>query len=373
MDSNSVPMVSIIIPFYNSQACLRRCIDSVVAQTYKKIEIILVDDGSIDYSRSVCCEYLPDEKIVYFYQQNSGVSSARNKGIDLSRGEYITFLDSDDTIEPDFIRNIIVNMMASDADVGLCDIYYIETNTEVKSISKIRFKESVSIISHAKDLVNKMRTFVWGKIYRRKIFEELRFPSINFAEDIPVSTMATMISRRVVYIPLPLYSYYRSQTSSLSSNEVRISDLLIALKILYQQMREAHFWEIYKIEYKKIMVAQIRFAYRKFGEFSNYAETLEFAIKKFPELRGFSDLCFAAYGDDGVLVMALDKALIRKEQIERDLDKADCVVAYADSVNVFRNKFVIKVNRQDPKMTDVISVSYDLAEQIIEKYRFKER
>ena len=123
--------VSVIIPVYNVEKYLKECIQSVLRQTYKNLEIILVDDGSKDNSGNICDEYAKrDERIKVIHKKNGGLSDARNAGIDICTGEYIAFLDSDDFIEEDMYEFLVKNLEKAKADISICQVYYVYKNAK---------------------------------------------------------------------------------------------------------------------------------------------------------------------------------------------------------------------------------------------------
>lgn len=118
MDEN---LVSIIVPIYNVQSFLNECINSLLKQTYSNIEVLLINDGSTDKSEEICREYCKkDSRLSYFYQSNSGVSSARNKGINYSKGNYILFVDADDYVEPSFVEEMLASLKINEVDCVQC-------------------------------------------------------------------------------------------------------------------------------------------------------------------------------------------------------------------------------------------------------------
>ena len=126
--------VSIIIPIYNAEKYLKNCIDSVLMQTYENIEIILINDGSNDYSENICKSYLPKYKnIKYFYQQNKGVSIARNNGIKNASGDFIYFLDADDTIDNDFVKSSVEVANENNSDIVIVALNAIQHKEIVNS------------------------------------------------------------------------------------------------------------------------------------------------------------------------------------------------------------------------------------------------
>ena len=122
--------ISVIIPVYNTELYLRRCLESVINQTYTNLQIIIIDDGSTDNSLKICTEYAQnDNRLIVYSQNNSGVSAARNKGLDMATGDYIAFVDSDDFIENDMFAKLLNTMVNNEADIIVCGIkFYSETS-----------------------------------------------------------------------------------------------------------------------------------------------------------------------------------------------------------------------------------------------------
>jgi len=117
-------LVSIIVPIYQAEKYLHKCLDSIISQTYKNIEIILIVDGATDNSMNICEEYAEkDDRIVLKYQENAGVSITRNNGIDISNGEYIVFIDSDDYVEKNMIEELLTGVVENNCNIAICSLY----------------------------------------------------------------------------------------------------------------------------------------------------------------------------------------------------------------------------------------------------------
>ena len=115
------PLISVIVPIYNAEQYIDRCIKSILKQTYSNLEVLLIDDGSSDGSSSICKQYeLSDNRVHYYHQHNSGVSAARNKGLDIAKGEYIGFCDADDWIESDMYEVLYSMINSSQSDIAIC-------------------------------------------------------------------------------------------------------------------------------------------------------------------------------------------------------------------------------------------------------------
>ena len=179
----NIPKISVIIPVYNTEKYLHRCIDSVLVQTFTDWEMLLIDDGSTDDSAIICDEYAAkDERIRVFHKENGGVSSARNLGLDHAQGEWITFVDSDDYIEENFLKSFDGNL---DADLVLGNIQLIRKQEveEVGShISPGYYNDIKSGVANC--LTNLCFLAPWGKMFRRQLLLGLHFDeSMCISED----------------------------------------------------------------------------------------------------------------------------------------------------------------------------------------------
>ena len=178
------PTISVIVPVYNTEQYLRRCIDSVLAQTYQDFELLLIDDGSKDSSGAICDEYAAqDARVRVFHKENGGVSSARNMGLDNAQGEWITFVDADDYIEENFLKSFEGNL---DADLVVGNSFVLnEHSNERKELNRILSGKNENI----KDFLNtNLQELIcrtpWGKLYRANIIADLRFnENMRLGED----------------------------------------------------------------------------------------------------------------------------------------------------------------------------------------------
>lgn len=363
-------MVSIVVPVYNTEKYLNMCIKSLVEQSEKDIEIILINDGSTDRSLSICEDFQKrDSRIRIISKENEGLGRARNTGLEAAHGEYITFVDSDDWLHIDFIKRIIEAMKRDNADIGLCDINYIDAITLESEISKIRMRDGLNFVSKDKSLLNKARTFAWGKIYKRVLFEEnqIRYPNIIF-EDIPCTSVLVALSERITYVPLPLCNYRRNVSESLSLNPNNIKDLCQALVMLQNAFVERKLLEKFSIELKKIYIGQMRFAVRRWGDCKdNFVQKeLDSLIERVQKLdssiSNFDKLTFYVKGNS-LLEEALSRVVIWKKQLVQSNDILAIEVSYTNSSG---RKSYIRVNDNKNYRNEEEQI-WDYAEQIMEK------
>lgn len=231
-------IVSIIVPIYNAENYLEQCLESLISQTYKNLEIILVDDGSIDLSLDICKKFLLLDKRIFLYsQKNQGVSAARNLGLSKASGHYIAFVDSDDYIDKNMIKHLINLALANDADIVACGYYAFNNKAIIKKSTPLPEVEILSAQKAAIDSFSKTKysCFLWNKLFKRSIlFSEhnvliLLDTDIFYSEDrLYLLQILTNVSK-FVYDSQPLYYYRENPTSaSYSSMNKRYLTLLDA-------------------------------------------------------------------------------------------------------------------------------------------------
>lgn len=184
--------VSIIIPVYNVEPYLRQCLDSVLGQTFKNFEVLLVNDGSSDSSGDICREYVEkDSRFHYFEKENGGLSDARNYGIERAQGEYLTFIDSDDFVNEKHLENLFLASRLTNADITIGGFSRFENGTfwlyqdYFSSDSLVSFTSTQAIqhLDSMFDVPFLNFSTAWGKLFKRELFSELRFPYGKYAED----------------------------------------------------------------------------------------------------------------------------------------------------------------------------------------------
>lgn len=222
------PLISIIVPIYNVDKYLKKCIDSLLNQTYKNLEIILVDDGSTDNSGKICDEYSKrDNRIIVFHQKNSGVSTTRNKGLEISTGEYIGFVDPDDYISP-IMYDVLYNILKqSSADISMCDYECFDSES-------INFCESKDFIIYDKKqalcelvLDRNITSHLWNKLYKSELFDGIKFPENKIYEDVGTIYLVIEKANKIIHNKSVLYAYYQRPTSLCNTiSENRISNYI---------------------------------------------------------------------------------------------------------------------------------------------------
>lgn len=221
------PLITVIIPIYNVEKYLRECLDSVLAQTYTNLEILLVDDGSTDGSGAICDEYAgKDSRIRVIHQENGGLSAARNTGLDAARGEYVSFVDSDDVVGPHFIEVLYDALIQVGVQLSLCCFRrFVDGQPFGKENSihgQICWSRREAIHELTKTDENPRAELVsvsWNKLYHRSLFEHLRFPVGKLHEDEFVILPLLLQVERVVKCEDVLYFYRQRSESITGSNQ----------------------------------------------------------------------------------------------------------------------------------------------------------
>ncbi len=213
------PLVSVIIPVYNTESYLEKCLTSLENQTYSNMEIIVVDDGSTDSSKQIAHDYAQRVSNFHcFTKENGGLSSARNYGIDKSSGEFIGFVDSDDWVEPEMFEHLMSAIESNNAEMAICDIKYITADGEELD-SGCKIIESTTISpTETLELIfrgEQFRCHAVNKLYKRSLFEEIRFPLGKVFEDIFTTYRVILKSDKIALTPGKMYNYLKERPDSI--------------------------------------------------------------------------------------------------------------------------------------------------------------
>lgn len=248
------PLISIIVPVYNVETYLDQCIHSVLNQTYSNWELLLINDGSTDSSGSMCDDYARrDGRIRVIHMKNRGVSEARNTGLTLSKGEYITFLDSDDGIREDFLETCLTTAIQHEVDIVIGHFfiwdenqqtfYYFVEQSQKDTIELISAQEALNRQVVWKNFNTAPFVVAWGKVFKATLFNTIRFPKGKVFEDEYTIHKALLKSDSVALINKEFYMYRRHGQSFMTTDfnlktsmnniealEERIVDLVLAKK-----------------------------------------------------------------------------------------------------------------------------------------------
>ena len=200
------PLISVIVPVYNGEKYIGECIKSILGQTFTDFELIIQNDGSKDGTESICRLFC-DKRIRYYHHTNIGVSLTRQKGVRLSKGRYIAFVDGDDTIKPDFLKRMLKELQSTDCDIVCCnsiDMVKYDTDIDISKDETITDKER---IFRAYFDLKRYATCIWGKLYKRELFEKIIFPDMKYAEDTYVVHQCFQQSENIRLIKYRGYIY----------------------------------------------------------------------------------------------------------------------------------------------------------------------
>ena len=217
--SDGSPLISVVVPVFRVEKYLERCVRSIMAQTWCDIEIILVDDGSDDRCPQLCDGFAAaDNRVRVIHKPNGGLSSARNAGIEAAAGGYLMFIDSDDCIEPEMAEKLYRALIESGADMSVCGYRCVGENGEELSVHttdrqctprQVLCEEVFRFTENYSNYWN----YAWNKLYKRELFDTLRYPEGKTYEDVFVSADLYMRSERIVFVPDILYNYLRREDS----------------------------------------------------------------------------------------------------------------------------------------------------------------
>jgi glycosyltransferase involved in cell wall biosynthesis len=241
------PKISIIVPVYNVEPYIRKCIDSILVQTFQDFELILIDDGSPDNCGKICDEYAAlDNRIVVIHKENGGLSSARNAGLDLAKGEYISFIDSDDYIDRQMYDILYQQAKTSQSDMVVCGFHMVDEDDHILNNLNMARESSTEEYSNIEALyemfhiekefhtgteVNPKWIIMCNKLYRRDLFKGLRFPEGRIYEDEYIAHHLLYRCKKITCIPERLYFYLqRENTLSNFAFNTKKFDRLYALK-----------------------------------------------------------------------------------------------------------------------------------------------
>ncbi len=245
-----MPKVSVIVPIYQVEKYLEKCLDTLVNQTLEEIEIILVNDGSTDDSGKIAkkyCETYPS-KMIYLEKENGGLSSARNFGIPYAKGEYIAFLDSDDYIEPTCYEEMYQIAKQEESDMVECDFIWEYPNKRKEDIGET--------YQGKKEMMEKVRVVAWNKLIKREILmaTKIKFPEGLRYEDVAFTYQLIPYLEKVSFLKKPYIHYRQRENSIANSQNERTKEIFDVLEQVIGKYKEDNLYEEYKEELEYIYV-----------------------------------------------------------------------------------------------------------------------
>lgn len=243
--------ISIIVPVYNMEKYLEKCLDSLVNQTLKEIEIIVINDGSKDNSINILKQYAKKYKNIKIYDHdNQGISKTRNFGIEKAKGEYIAFIDSDDYVDTRMFEVMYERAKKDNLDIVVCDYYnYYENRNEIEKFKIVDFEDTT--ISKDKSLIFQINPSPWNKIYRKDLFKikKYRFPIGIKYEDLGYVPILLTEANKIGKVNIPLNYYLIRGNSETTTIDERVFDIFKILDILYEYFKKKNMENSKEVEF----------------------------------------------------------------------------------------------------------------------------
>lgn len=250
------PLVSIIVPVYKVAAYLPRCLESLLAQDHRQLEVIVVNDGSPDECPDIIDAYARRHDVIRaVHQKNGGVGAARNAGIALAQGEYIGFVDSDDFVEPEYVSRMVHKLRKYDADIAICNFSFDFPNgarVPFPLLTPRRRLTGTRAAQYSMDLLT-VPTFAWNKLYRRELWDGIEFPSMYYED---VATAARVLERAdsVTVTHRALYHYCLRGTGITGNfTDKNVRDYLRAARLIRDFLWTDGLWEDWESAYRRFL------------------------------------------------------------------------------------------------------------------------
>ena len=230
--------ISIIVPVYKVEPYLRDCLNSIIGQTYRNIEIIIVNDGSPDNCPAICDEYAQkDERVKVIHKENGGLSSARNAGLNIAKGDYICFVDNDDFIHPQYCEILLTGIQNTECSFCACKSFPFENESETKAFSTKLFEQKIFSRSTWIEYIKTTQMGVWNKIYRKDLFNNIRFYEGKIHEDIMFcADLSNIVSKEIITCDSVLY-FARLRKNSICDTEFLKPDRVFAARYFIENCR----------------------------------------------------------------------------------------------------------------------------------------
>lgn len=245
-------LISIIVPVYNVEKYVKNCISTLIEQTYVNIEIVVVDDGSLDSSLDICRRMAKeDSRIRVFHKSNGGLSSARNFGINKSTGDYLTFVDSDDYVDRNFVYELYNNLVKYGADVSCCAyrMVYEKKNVDIVNGTQIKVYDKEEALKNMY-LKNDIGMIFCNKLFKKELFDNVEFPAGKHFEDINTIYKVFDHSKVIVYSPNCLY-FYVQRNDSINGKNFKNSTFNKTIYDLFYANKETY--EFIKLNYPSVV------------------------------------------------------------------------------------------------------------------------
>lgn len=270
-----MPLISIVVAVYNVEQYIAKCIDSLLNQSFHDFELILVNDGSKDNSLSILREYEKKEpRIIVIDKKNGGLSDARNAGIAIAKGKYISFIDGDDFVEPTMLEKCVNKLEETNSDIVMFDIYQYFLATGKKEVIANPFDENkVYSLETSPEIITKIKNAAWNKVYRLSLFKEndIRYPWGYYYEDLGTTYRLLARAKKIVFINEPLYDYLQDRPGNITHQfNFSVYHVLDMAKITMDDYKELGIYEKYYEELKYLACINIIECLKKTRDVSDY-------------------------------------------------------------------------------------------------------
>lgn len=281
--------VSVIVPVYNTEKYLKKCLDSLVNQTLKDIEVLVINDGSPDNSKEIIEEYekkYPDI-IKGICKENGGLSDARNYGLDIATGEYIGFVDSDDWVELDMFELLYSKAKIGNFDIVISDLYLIYEDGTPKSVINASLNKDIENKQEIKELMTYIYPTVWNKLYKRELLSNIRFKKGIWFEDVEFLLRLIPYVKNIGMVNKPLYNYLQRSNSITYTFNEKLHQLIDNMGGIIEYYKQQGIYEEYESEleylYTRYAFATFMKRLAKCKDKNKYNEGYQYAVKKVNE------------------------------------------------------------------------------------------
>ena len=312
-----MPKLSIIVPVYNVEKYLDKCLERILNSTYKDFELIVINDGTKDNSEQIITKYLDNEKykdkITYISKENSGLSDTRNLGMSKSKGEYIAFVDSDDYIETNMYELMMNKTLEKNYDIVACDVKLVYEDSDKEKIISSAYEKNLFNKDEIKQTMLTYYPVVWNKIYKKSLLEGIEFSKGVWYEDMEFNLKVYPRINSIGVVKEPLYNYLQRGNSITYTYNDKLYDIITNMDTVIKYYKAQGIYEEYKeeLEYLYLRYAYATFPKRlaKCKDKKKYKEGIDFAINKvhehFPEYK--KNRYFKTMGVKGKYIKSFNK------------------------------------------------------------------
>lgn len=278
-------LVSIIIPVYGVEHYLAECVDSVLAQTHRDLEVILVDDGSPDGCPAICDKYAAmDRRVKVIHKENGGAAGARNVGLDAATGDYICLVDSDDYVSEQYVKQLLDALMQNNADAAVCSFSFLYKNGEELNAMRYPENQCMSQIAYLERFLTDWTSGItWNKIFKAEVLRSVRYEEGHKIDDEFFTYQAIMNCRNVVMFDRSLY-FYRMRASSVMSSASQYYERILGDKLEYLEIRFLKVSERYpelKLKYLANLADNLIRLRREGGKYPEFLRRIKSKMRRY--------------------------------------------------------------------------------------------